>query len=559
MSKPRLGPLILSYASLRLFKPCALSTRAPQIPETTALTATSLTTKRLEYYQAAPIPAATMVPDLPNGQNLVILLRKHDIPPFQRCRIQTPRENQFSDRSLIFFEPDGFLPFADFGCKIILALMRRLYLKPLLILVLGFAACQPSAIAPTTPTAIPFPTVTHGYTLHGLLSTQQGALSSVVSNPATVEAIANLPTATPNTGSCPTLSPDIELISLPDTTDGISNEIVRFLSAGGSAVALEEALREDWGVLGEGGFIRSDFDFTGDGTPEVIIGFVVPLTGGALLIAGCQEGRYQLHYESVSNQEVPPELILLGDANHDGLHDIVFAHQKCDDRGECVYQTNLITWQSDLWRFVGLLGDNIESDLLPEMTDVDDDEVSEIVVRMERFGSLATGPLRTGVNIYDWNGTLYVLSIIQLDPPRYRIQFIHAADRQFAAGNVSEAISLYQRILSDESLRTWLDDEIPILDSYTLFRMLVARTFSGDSQSEEVIQYILENYPDPEQTPVYVEMSRIFWDTFQVSNDLTSACRAVQDMIDDRPEAVNLMNRYGSRNPTYTAEAFCSF
>ena len=437
--------------------------------------------------------------------------------------------------------------------------MRRSDLIICIILLLGFAACQPSATAPTTPTAIPFPTVTPGYTLRGVLSTPQGLTGGVVSNPATVEALANLPTATPNTGACPTLSTNVYLRSLPDTGDGIANEIVRFLSAGGSPVALEEALRDDWRILGEDGFIRSDFDFTGDGNPEVIIGHVVPSEGGALLITGCQEGRYVLRYQSVSDQEIPPELILLGDATHDGLHNVVFAHQACDDDGECVYQTNLITWEPDLWRFTGLLGATIESDQLPEMIDIDDDDVSEIVIRMERFGSLATGPLRTGVNIYDWNGNLYVLSIIQLDPPRYRIQLIHAADRQFTAGNMAEAVSLYQQVLGNEELRTWLDDEIPILDSYTLFRMLVARTFSGDSQAQEVYQYILDDFPDPEQTPVYVEMSRIFWDTFQVSNNLTTACRAVQDLIDERPEAVNLMNRYGSRNPTYTAETFCPF
>src|SRR5690606_14885761 len=114
----------------------------------------------------------------------------------------------------------------------------------------------------------------------------------------------------------------------------------------------------------------------------------------------------------------------------------------------CQYQNHLITWQSQLGRFVNLIDGEIESESLPAPSDVDNDQIAEIIVRMENGGNAETGPLRTGVNIWDWNGASYVQSITQLDPPRFRIQVIHEADRLLSRLNADEAISLYQLALT---------------------------------------------------------------------------------------------------------------
>jgi hypothetical protein len=426
-------------------------------------------------------------------------------------------------------------------------------------LLAGMSACQSSTGESSAPTAIPFPTVTMGYTLHGVLSTPGGVSDVAVSNPATVEALANQPTVTPDTGSCPALSENADLSSLPEDSDAIAHELLRFLSAGGTAVILEDALRNDWGILGELGFVRSDIDLTGDGVPEVILGYVVPGAGSTLLVAGCEGGRYVLRHQAVYDSETAPQLILLGDTNHDGLNNIVFVVQRCDDDDECLYQTHLITWQPQEWRFVGLLGTPIESDALPEMMDMDGDDVSEIVIRMERWGSWATGPLRTGVMIYDWDGSVYVLSIPQLNPPRFRIQYIHAADRRFESGDMDGAINLYQNAITDEGLGVWRDNETPILESYILYRMILTRVANNDGEAESVYQYIVDTYLDPAQAPVYVEMSRVFWESYQATSDLSAACQVVQEFIGEHPDVLSLMNRYGSRTRSYTAEDMCPF
>ena len=429
-----------------------------------------------------------------------------------------------------------------------------------IILIFALAACEPAAKNQAGATYIPFPTTTIGYTIRGVLTTPQATSGSQGSyNPATVEALAHRPTATPNTGICPPQSDAADLGEVPATGEEISREIVRFLSAGGSPTTLESALRDDWGILGESGFVRADIDLTGDAIPEIILGYVVPTEGGVLLIAGCEEGHYVLRQEIVLEENTPPILIQLGDTTNDGQNDLTFATQHCDEDDECLYQTHLLTWKMEEWRFVSLLGATIESDALPEVIDTDDDLVGEIVIRLERRGSVATGPLRTGLRIYDWNGSVYVLSIVQLDPPRYRIQVIQAADRQFMDGNTAEAISLYQLAFTDETLRNWFDDEETILDSYILYRLLLAYAVGNSEETQGVYQRIQDTYLDPEQTPIYVELSRAFWDSFQHVSNLTTACRGVQTVIAEHPETLDLLNRYGSRNPTYTNQDLCPF
>jgi hypothetical protein len=73
------------------------------------------------------------------------------------------------------------------------------------------------------------------------------------------------------------------------------------------------------------------------------------------------------------------------------------------------------------------------------------------------------------------------------------------------------------------------------------------------------VQSILATYPDVTAAPVYIEMAVTFWNAYQVTNNLNAACLNVQTVIAARQEALGLLNRYGSRSPTYTADDLCPF
>jgi hypothetical protein len=292
--------------------------------------------------------------------------------------------------------------------------------------------------------------------------------------------------------------------------------------------------------------------------PEVLLTYTTPDDGGALLILGCADGRYVSDYRYSAGGSVP-ELTQIGDLNRDSRPEILFSTQVCDEDASCAYRTQMVTWRSDLGRFVSLFAQPPVSETLPTTGDVDNDTVQEVVVRQENPGNAETGPLRTGVTIYDWNGAVYVQSVTQNDPPRFRIQVIHDADRAFLALDAAQAIPLYQLALDSTSLEAWQIDETPALQAYTLYRLLVAYAYTEDARRLDAYQRLLQTFPDPATAPPYVELATAFWNALQVTNNLTSACREVQEILRNRPDALALLNRYGSRSPVYTAEVLCPF
>jgi hypothetical protein len=436
-------------------------------------------------------------------------------------------------------------------------MLRRFYVICLILLI---AACQPSGTVPLPPTAIPFPTMTPGRSIQGALPTVVGLAldGSGLANPATAVALANLPTQTPNYGACPS-SGTPTLPTMPLTGREIATTITNFLSDGGSAGALADGVRA-WGLLGDTGVIQSSVDFTGTDVPDILITYRAPDDGGTLLILGCVNGIYTSLYQAITGEETP-QIIQAGDLNFDTLPEVLFSSQSCsaEDADDCTYRTQLISWSPTDGRFVSLLNGAISSASPPTTADVDDDQIAEVVVRLTDPGTTSTGPLRTGVNIYDWNGAVYVLSIIQLDPPRFKIQVLQEADRAFNRLDTEQAISLYQLAQSNADLRYWFDDEPAILTSYTLYRLVLMYAYTEDDELLPTYSAALQAFPDAASAPVYIELLNTFWNGFQVTHNLHSACLEVQAIISSRPEAVNLLNRYGSRSPVYAASDLCPF
>ncbi len=425
----------------------------------------------------------------------------------------------------------------------------RLWVIGLLLLAIG---CSSGAEVASEPTTVPFPTVTPGRVLVGQLSTPSRAGAFPVDAQAT---------PTPDASTCPTLGEATLPRVQPETDGEIINEIVNYLSVGGAPASLEVTLRERWGLLEGGGFLRDDIDLTGEGVPEVIIGYTDQEATGTVVILGCVNGSYVVRYQGVSEGGAAPQIVLVDDLNNNDRSDVLFVYPLCagGDREDCDFDNRLIAWEPSVGRFVNLLGDVVITTSLPETVDMDSDDVSELVVYLDDDGNATTGPLRTGVQIYDWDGTVYVLSIVNIDPPQYRIQIVHQADRYFLDSAWVQATSLYQRSLDDGELRNWRSDEEDALRAYTLYRLLLTRAGADDNTAEPVYQQINQLYPDPENAVIYALMGRAFWQEFGANGDPAAACEAVLALVEERPEALELINRYGTRSPTYSAEQLCPF
>ncbi len=445
---------------------------------------------------------------------------------------------------------------------------NRLSAVPLItgLLLMVLAACQPQVEAPRL-VITPFPSVTPGDFFEDELP-----LGGEVAAPATIVAISRAATPTPDFAGClPLTSPDIPLETTAPANPVIAaEEIVRYLAAGGDLGRLRETLQDEWDILNGDGYLRDDIDFTGEGLNEIIIGYTLADSNGTLVIFGCSEGAYQILYQSDADTTAPPQIVAFGDLNNSGTNDLLFAVQTCerDAQGQirgtvpdhCGYVNRLLTWQESRQRFTNLLPEDVWNMAPATVSDFDNDQVSEVVLQLESNGNTATGPLRTGVNVYDWDGQSYLLSIVQLNPPRYRIQIVQEADRQFNQRSWTTAIPLYQQALADDpGLRYWFDDEVEVLRSYALYKLLVAQIAASDLGLPATQEQLATLYPDPANAPVYARMATAFVNTFSLQGDVGAACDQVNGIVGVEPQALSLMNRYGTRNPTITASELCPF
>ncbi|QPC82136.1 hypothetical protein G4Y79_21000 [Phototrophicus methaneseepsis] len=437
-------------------------------------------------------------------------------------------------------------------------LLKRLLRGAIAVIVLALAAaCQP---APTSalPTDVPFPTMTPGQVLVGQLSASGAGGSS----PAEAVAQASRATPTPNYEACPAQTGTGNLPDEPDTPEEAAAVLSDYLGAGGTLSGVRDGLI-DWDALGETGYVR-DADLTGEGQPEVIIGYTAPDGAGTLLVLGCENGRYATRYESTSDGSAPPVMVWIGDVNQDMRSEMVASRRLCETADLCLYDTQILRWDTARGRFFNLLNEPVHSLEVPAVRDTDSDNVTELVIQLTTRGTTATGPLRTGVNIYDWNGTGYTLSIIQLDPPEYYIQYIHQADRLFAERNIAGAATLYQRTLDRDDLRYWFNDGPVTITTYTLYRLLLAYAYLEDPRLQEIItrinaDYAVEEGQTADDQPVYIALAYTFINTMQARADLHTACESVQRIIEIRPQAMELLNRYGRYNPAYEALDLCPY
>ena len=439
------------------------------------------------------------------------------------------------------------------------------FVSALLLSLILLAACQsaPAVILDAGP--VVFPTMTPGAVQSGNLGPPLEA-NIAQSSPATIIAQANLPTPTPNLAACPLGDPAVTLAAAaPASAQAVADAISTYLTAGGSLDLLESGLRDRWGLINAseaGGFVRSDLDLTGEGSPEVLVSLITPDAGGALLIFSCMDRRILTRYAGLPDDGLrgePPRLLNSSDLNADGLPDLVFTSRACDENDDCRYRTQMVTFDRVRGRFRNLLEGALSSAELPRLEDVDADRVTELIVPQTDDGNAASGPLRTGEIVYDWNGAIFVRSFTNEDPPRFRVQVAHEADAAFAAGDYAAAALLYRQTADDAALENWQNDDSAILPAYALYRLLLLDSFTDDPRLVETQARLLNAYPDLATAPVYAEMALRYWATLQATNNLRSACNDVRAIMAARPEAVELLNRYGSRSPVYTAAALCPF
>ncbi|MCZ7546722.1 MAG: tetratricopeptide repeat protein [Anaerolineae bacterium] len=345
--------------------------------------------------------------------------------------------------------------------------------------------------------------------------------------------------------------------------------IAQYLSAGGAPTLLEATLRS-WDAINDaGGLVKVDTDITGDGVNEVIITVLDPTHAdrqprpGQLLIFGCDNRGYRLLYASTADPAVSlPVFLRVGDMNGDARAEVVFQTQRCDQPTVCTGAAQILSWDAILGSFQPLNAGLVSAPNAQfSVVDVDGDGILELTVTGGGATGAATGPTRTTAQIWDWDGQSYLLAVVETAAPVYRIHALHDGDAALAAGNYPDARAAYERVLNDEALLPWtLPNERAYLNACALYRLVLTHALRRDTgQAQAAFDRLTQQYPPGTPGDAFTTIALAFWNDYASSRNAGSACAQARNAAATRPDALSILNSYGTANRQYSVTDLCPY
>jgi hypothetical protein len=343
-----------------------------------------------------------------------------------------------------------------------------------------------------------------------------------------------------------------------------------YLSSGGPTTILESTLRS-WGAIQEGAVVQSDTDLTGDGTAEIIVSVYDPSAfqpgtpaPGQLLVYGCAQKGYRLLYSTTySPQTMIPELKRVGDMNSDVRAELAFTQLTCLTPGQCTQIMQILAWNANLGTFKPVNDLPINANNAKAViSDLDSDGNLEISVIFAPPTDPAAGPPRRMIDVWDWDGTNYVLALTQLDPPAYRIHALNDGDLKLGYEDWSQAIRLYDRVRDDQTLLPWdlVPNEAFVLRSYATYKKILAMISNRQIRATgEVLSGLQAENPPGSPGEVYATLAQTFLENYGRNRDRKRACTAVLELAATRLDALTILNNYGYANRIFTLTDLCPF
>jgi hypothetical protein len=346
------------------------------------------------------------------------------------------------------------------------------------------------------------------------------------------------------------------------TFQSIPADLLAYLNQGASPSDLEDLLRDRHLLASEeSGF--ADQDLTGDGFYDLAVSVLDPqsqevLPPGTLLIYVCVVDEYRLSFTTpVEAVYGAPIIHGTADLNGDGVAELVIGRETCGAH-TCFQELQVLTWN----------GQAFENKLQGETEDLPSPKVElregqgEIAVTAEGIHSVGAGPFRRISRTWVWDAAAgaFVLAEEARLPSDFRIHILHDADRAATRGDYERAIELYQQVITDEGLDDWVDPatERANLSAYAHFRTVHAHLARGDVEAaQSAFQRLQASFPPGSTGDGYAVMGEAFWNEYERSRDLASACEAAQRYAGTHKTQVIEPLTFGYANPTYTPADLC--
>ncbi len=399
---------------------------------------------------------------------------------------------------------------------------------------------------------------------------------------------------------CPSPNNDVALSFDPDEThQGVETKIIDFLSAGGSVYALNTYMEEvtETGMdMGTGypfsGIAEFIHDLTGDNIPEIFLmmGYGRDKT---IVVLKCEDDSYTSIYRENRDRFLQyPSIEAIQDFNANGVNELLIT--RIGGKGAYHWSEKaVLEWDGQELISVLLDGEmNLEVSL--EILDLDHNGTLEFVFNFGPPYPCSVDPpswfpWRNEYVTYAWNGMEYVEISRKLAPPEYRFQAVHAGDDASIEGDYEQALALYQQAIFDEALIAWSadlwryrqhycsgsgdqtpepsptpdPDERPRLSAYSRYRILLLHILRDDLASAAIVYNTLQSmHPAGTIGHPHAEMATAFWNEYNTSYDLKSACERARYFA--TAHAMEILSPlgidfYGLGSRYYEPEDICPF
>jgi hypothetical protein len=398
--------------------------------------------------------------------------------------------------------------------------------------------------------------------------TQAQALDEAVAGTATALSSAAAHTSTPKqleNQQCP-IPPGEPPLPVMSPASTIPGQLLAYLNAGGSTSALRSHLEAGFFLPGEG-LNTVQMDFTGNGYQDLVLPILnlesqSAIPSGTLLFFECTGEQYALNYSTFQASDPGmPVIYAAQDLNGDSIIDILAGYKHCGAH-TCSIQAEALLWNGTTLenRFQGTTGDlptpTVEVLTSPTLGSV------EIAITANGILSVGAGPFRPITRIWTWDATThnFVSTEEFQHPPTFRIHVLHDADKAAGLGDYDTAVILYNRVVEDDSLVDWGEEELTHAElvAYAMYRRVL--THLQEDQAElalAALNMIDASFSIGEVGYAYADMAELLWNAYQAEGDLHSACGIVQTYARRNSESILDPLYYGYANPSYAAADIC--
>jgi hypothetical protein len=390
---------------------------------------------------------------------------------------------------------------------------------------------------------------------------------AITATPETASPTATTAAETPLTPTAATTTatpePSAEPPSRPDNLFGGANLLVAYLAGGADTAACLPALAVQWGLDRGTQLDCVETDLDGDGAAEFVLrvtdGGGATTPGDIWFYGSPDQGRRLLGSARSFGGSVLSGVLIVAaeDLTGDGLAEVVISSENC---GVASCTTNFLIMSAHRGTLENLAPENValEGSETPEVTDVTDDGLLDLVLRGGVVSSAGAGPPRPLVRSVYWSGLRFFV-VDKAQAPRYLIHAIADADTTYAGTDYAAAGAQYLAIANNSTLSDWkLDTATGLgrneLAAYARFRAgLASQRLGAIEQSLTLFEGAYDDHP----TALMGVASAVYLDQLQNGATAVAACAVTEQYLSARAAEFARIWDYGYANPEHTITGIC--